>query len=90
MSKKNFGEDIFSTIKYTKEQRQIIESLKNAMEELEDARGFFQMADNPNLIDYAIYREAAAQAKYIYLLNEAKSKNIKVNSYLLMKKNEVV
>ncbi|WP_102399576.1 DUF2508 family protein [Haloimpatiens massiliensis] len=90
MNKKKFGEDIFSRIKYTKEQREILKGLESAMQELKDAREFFQIAHNPDLIDYAIYREAAAQAKYIYLLNEAKNKNIKVNSYLLVENNEVV
>lgn len=90
MNKKKFGEGIFSRIKYTKEQRTIIEGLEFAMQELKDAREFFQIAHNPDLIDYAIYREAAAQAKYMYLLNEAKNKNIKVNAYLLIESDEVV
>ncbi|WP_138206993.1 DUF2508 family protein [Haloimpatiens lingqiaonensis] len=90
MKDKSFEENMFSRIKYTEEQKVIIRALEIAIKELEYARELFETADNPNLIDYAIYREAAANAKYAYLLNQAKSKNIRINSYIIQGNDRVV
>lgn len=88
--KKDFENELLNRNKYTKEEKEIIKALGVAVRELEEARKFFEVTDNPDLINYAIYRESAAQAKYVYLLNQAKNKNIKINSYLLEKEDEVI
>lgn len=69
---------------YTKEEKKIIASIIESMEEIERARCYFQMVKDPRLVDYAIYMEEAAKAKYMYLLNEAKNKKIKIQyKYML-------
>ena len=60
---------------YTKEEKKIITSIIESMEEIERARCYFEMAKDPRLVDYA---------KYMYLLNEAKNKKIKIQyKYML-------
>jgi hypothetical protein len=60
------------------EQQELIEAIEKAVVELQGARNFFQTVDDPKLIDCAIYLERAAQAKYIYLLDQAKKMNVKI------------
>ncbi|KAJ50804.1 putative outer membrane protein [Clostridium tetanomorphum] len=75
---------------YTKEEKKIIESIIEAMQEIERARTYFQMVKDPRLVDYAIYMEEAAKAKYMYLLSEAKNKKIKIQyKYMLQEINIV-
>ena len=52
-----------------------IEEIKAAIEELESIRRFFEAAEEPELVDYAIYREKAALMRLSYLLREAKANN---------------
>ncbi|WP_027626457.1 DUF2508 family protein [Clostridium lundense] len=75
---------------YTDEEKKIIASIIETIEEIERARAYFEMVKDPRLVDYAIYMEEAAKAKYMYLLNEAKNKNIKIEfKYMLQGRNVV-
>lgn len=75
---------------YTDEEKKIIACIIEAVEEIERARAYFQMVNDPRLVDYAIYMEEAAKAKYTYLLNEAKDKKIKIEfKYMLQGHNAV-
>ena len=67
MDRKKIIEILFSTLKYTQEQKDIITQLEEAKIEWESAKQYFQVADDPKLIDYAIYREDQSKARYIYL-----------------------
>ncbi|WP_315121865.1 YaaL family protein [uncultured Clostridium sp.] len=75
---------------YTTEEKKLIGSIIDAMNDIKIAREYFQMVKDPRLIDYAIYMEEAAKARYIYLLNEAKTKKIKLQyKYILDEYNAV-
>ncbi|MCG4580257.1 DUF2508 family protein [Clostridium cochlearium] len=75
---------------YSKEEKDIIKCIMEAEREIETARMWFEVANEPELIDYAIYSEQAAKSKYMYFLNKAKSKNIKINYNYILKGNNVV
>lgn len=64
--------------KYTTEQKYLLQAIEKAREEIKIAREYFNEVKDPRLIDYAIYREEAAKAKYVYLLNEAKKSGLRV------------
>lgn len=46
--------------------------VKQAMDELENIRKFFNMAEDPELIEYAIFTEKAALMRLSYLIRKAK------------------
>ncbi len=54
------------------DRNQLVDDIKRAVEELENIRKYFEMAEDPELIDYAIYREKAALMQLSYLLKKAK------------------
>ena len=84
MDRKKIIEIIFSNLKYTQEQRDIITQLEEAKFQWEIAKKCFSMVDDPKLIDYAIYREDQCKAKYIYFLLEAKRKDVTIDaSYMI-------
>lgn len=88
--KKDNDKDSNKKFEYNKDIIDLLKSLDNAIREINEARELFNIADNPNLIDYAIYKESAAEAKYMYLLNQAKNKNIKIKSNLFKQDDKVV
>jgi hypothetical protein len=53
----------------------MVNEINAAIEELESIRRFFDAVEEPELLDYAIYREKAALVRLSYLLKEAKHKN---------------
>jgi hypothetical protein len=53
----------------------LAEDIRKAVEELENIRRYFDVVEEPELIDYAIYREKAAIMKLSYLLKKAKCEN---------------
>lgn len=65
----------------TIDEKRIIEAIEEARKEMQECRAYFELVDDPILIDYAIYREAAAKAKYVFLLAEARRLNIKFENY---------
>jgi len=84
MNRKKIIEILFSTLKYTEDQMDTIMQLEEAKLEWESARKYFQVADDPKLVDYAIYREDQSKARYIYFLLEARRKNITIDaSYMI-------
>lgn len=60
------------------ENLELIEAIEEAREKIEEARQFFNNVSEPKLVEYAIYTENAAQARYGYLLNQAKTRGVKV------------
>lgn len=75
---------------YSKEEKGIIRCIMEAEEEIKKARMFFEMTNEPELIDYAIYLEEAAKSKYMYFLNKAKNQGIKIDYNYIFKANNVV
>lgn len=67
------------------ENSEIIEAIELAKAEWENAECFFQMAGEPESVDYAIYLQNATCVRYMHLLKMAKDKNIRVNYYDSMK-----
>ncbi|MBM7872264.1 hypothetical protein JOC70_003819 [Clostridium pascui] len=75
---------------YNEEDKKLIKAIMESQEEISRATNYFQIAKEPILIDYAIYLEQAAKSRYIYLLNQAKKRNIKISyKYVLKDVNEV-
>ncbi|MEW9097203.1 MAG: DUF2508 family protein [Clostridiaceae bacterium] len=87
---KSFFNKLKKDRRYTKEEKKLICSIIDAMNDIKVAREYFQMVKEPGLIDYAIYMEEAAKARYTYLLNEAKDKKIELQyKYILDEYNAV-
>lgn len=61
---------------YTKEQKQLIDSIEKTRIELETCRAIFDEVTDNILIDYAIYNEEAIKKKYSYLLLQARKSGI--------------
>jgi hypothetical protein len=53
-------------------------SLYKAQQEMYDAQNFFDNVVDKELIDHAIYKMEAAKSKYVYLLKQAKDKEIRI------------
>jgi len=84
MNRKKIIEILFSNLKYTQEHMDIIMQIEEAKLQWEIAKKCFAMVDDPNLIDYAIYREDQCKAKYMYFLLEARSKGVTIDaSYMI-------
>lgn len=58
--------------KYTPKEKKLLKDIEMARQELERCRIYFDTVKDPHLVDYAIYMEEAAKARYMYLLNEIK------------------
>lgn len=56
------------------------DDIKRAATELENIRRFFDVADDPELIEYAIFTEKAAVTRLSYLIKKAKVKEELLNS----------
>ncbi|AKN33166.1 hypothetical protein Ccar_20935 [Clostridium carboxidivorans P7] len=80
MNRKEILAHITGKNMYTEEQERLLDAIDKAREDLKNAVGYFELVNDPRLVDYAIYMEEAAKAKYAYLLNEAKKSNLKVIS----------
>ncbi len=69
---------------YSEKELSIVSQVDRAHREWEQAKAFFNEADDPDLIDHAIYAIEAAERKYIYLLKLAqKEKRIDESLYQL-------
>ena len=77
-------------ISYDLDQKYIIAAIEEARKELQACRDYFDLVNEPVLVDYAIYKEAAAKSRYIYLLAQAKKLNIKVDGFNVYTKEENV
>lgn len=78
MEKNTITNYLTKKTKYTVEQKKLLNAIDKAREDLKIAREYFNAVNDPRLVDYAIYTEEAAKAKYTYLLNEAKKNGLKV------------
>lgn len=83
-------EYLSSKIKYTEEQKELIKAIEDARQELERARQYFEMVNEPQLVDYAIYTEEAAKSRFTYLLDQAKESGIKLNNKFLQNESDAV
>ncbi|WP_127837095.1 YaaL family protein [Clostridium prolinivorans] len=77
-------EYLFKKNTYTEDEKELIKSIEDAKYELEIARQNFDIAFDPQLIDYAIYKENAAKVRLSYLLKQAKDKEIQVDASFMI------
>lgn len=85
MDRKKIVSYLIKKSKYTEEQKRLLKAVDKAREELNVARQYFNIVNDPRLVDYAIYMEEAAKSKYMYLLNEAKKAGLKFQGDTLIK-----
>lgn len=71
---------LYYGIKDTEEQalEEFFLCLHKAQQEMYDAENFFDNVVDPELVDHAIYKMEAAKSKYVYLLKQARDKNIRI------------
>lgn len=65
----------FLLLRYEKEEsisKEILMELKETISEMEAAESLFNIADDPKLIEAAIYKEEAAKRRFDYLFKIAK------------------
>jgi hypothetical protein len=55
------------------DKNKLVDEIHQAITELENIRKYFEFAQDPDLIDYAIYSEKAAVTRLSYLLKRAKT-----------------
>ena len=64
---------------FLRQRKEIIEGIKRALLDIEAAESFFQNAEDPKLIEVAIYNKQASLKSYEYLVKEAKALNISLS-----------
>jgi len=89
MDRKNIVSYLIKKSKYTEEQKRLLNAVDKAREDLNIARQYFNTVNDPRLVDYAIYMEEAAKAKFMYLLNEAKRVGLQVQGEFIIKEVSV-
>ncbi len=77
MDKQRILRYVQGNISENKQEEQLLMAIADAVQQISNARDFFDNVSEPKLIDYAIYLEEAAKAKYEFLISEAKRLNIK-------------
>lgn len=75
---------------YNDDKKNILAAIEEAKRELQECRDYFELVDEPVLVDYAIYKEAAAKSRYAYLIEQAKKLDIKVNGFNMQIDEEYV
>lgn len=53
------------------------EEIKRTIQELEEVRAYFNFIEDPDLLEYTVYKEKALLAKISFLIKKAKSKGKK-------------
>lgn len=62
------------------QQRQQLEELREVKHRLDAARCFFQSVSDHDLVAASVYEINALQARYCYLLHQAKLNNLRCNT----------
>lgn len=63
---------------YSEEFITLLKDIKQTVRDMDNARNMFDFVSDPKLIDIAIHSEDVAKARYDYLINIAKSKNMRI------------
>lgn len=68
--------ETLNTTKNTKDMKkhEIINEIRQALDELENIRSYFDTVQDSELIDYAIYREKSILIRLSYLIKKARTK----------------
>ena len=84
MNKYNIIKYISRLVNDKEEDSELLEAISAAKLDLETARNNFENVEDFNLIDAAIFSEAAAKKRYDYYIKIAKEQGLKVsNQYIL-------
>lgn len=78
MDRSKIIEIIRSNKQYSRDEKEIISGIEEAMLELEVAKNAFDNVSDKNLIDICIHKEDEAKSKYTFYLSQARAKNIRV------------
>lgn len=81
---------LFKKLKYTEEQKELVKAIEEARDELNNTRLYFESVKDPQLVDYAIYKEQAAKARFAFLLKQAKKSGIKIDASFMLDELEVI
>lgn len=79
MDKKKISDYLIKKIDYSNEDEEILKAIEQTILEMEVARSAFQNACDDKLIESLIYKEQDINARYEYLIREAKKRGIKVS-----------
>lgn len=79
MDRSKIIEIIRSNKQYSRDEKEIISGIEEAMLELEVAKNAFDNVSDKNLIDICIHKEDEAKSKYTFYLSQARAKNIRVS-----------
>lgn len=83
--------DLFSAnTENNSEQKNLIAAIEEACLELQNAQNYFDIVNEPALIDYAIFMEKAARARYSYLIAEARRNGITVKYSYVDNEAEII
>ena len=63
---------------YSEEFVTLLKDIKETIRDMDNARNMFNFVSDPKLIGVAIHSEDVAKARYDYLINIAKSKNMRI------------
>ncbi len=83
IKKNKIFNNLFSAIKYgyKDSEEEALEdfflSVDNAKQEMYDAQNYFDNVTEQELVDHAIYKIEAARSKFIFLIKQAKEKEIR-------------
>ena len=74
LEKENYAKDFLNSIRVTGETdiEKMHQAIAEAKYEWEFAQSYFDSVSEPELVEYAIYNQMAAQKKYEYLLKQAR------------------
>ena len=90
MNRKKIINILLSTIKYTDEQKDIIMQLEEAKLEWESSKEYFQVVNDPKLVDYAIYKEDQSKSRYIYFLLEARRMDVTIDASFMIEELDAI
>ncbi len=61
---------------FDEDTKYLMENLRNAQDDFENAINNYDFVEDPELIDYYIYKIKASQTRYQYLLKKVKEKGL--------------
>jgi hypothetical protein len=73
-----------TTVKVTNGESEILDDLRNAYEEWQDANRKFEFAENADIVDYYTYKIKASETRYNYLIKKAKEEGLKQETFKYM------
>ena len=73
------GNDIHMEEQLAEDGKELLDEVTAARQEWDAAQSYFENASDPELVDYAIFKQEAAKRKYMYLLNLARKEGLSGN-----------